>query len=67
MQVFRTKGYHAASVADLAADMGLTVGSTYKTFRDKQTFFYRCLNAILVSVGRRRVSRRRWPSPAATR
>lgn len=47
MQVFRTKGYHAASVADLAADMGLTVGSIYKAFRDKQTLFLQVFERYL--------------------
>ncbi|BAE75172.1 putative transcriptional regulator [Sodalis glossinidius str. 'morsitans'] len=47
MQMFRNKGYHAASVADLAADMGLTVGSIYKAFRDKQTLFLQVFELYL--------------------
>lgn len=39
MLVFRQKGFHAASVADLAAAMNLTAGSIYKAFNDKRTLF----------------------------
>lgn len=47
--VFREKGYHAASVADLSAAMRLTAGSLYKAFIDKRGIFlaayerYTCL------------------------
>lgn len=37
--VFRTRGYHAASIADLSAAMGLTAGSLYKAFADKRAIF----------------------------
>nr|WP_235515018.1 TetR/AcrR family transcriptional regulator [Erwinia sp. Leaf53] len=39
MLVFRQKGYHAASIADLSEAMGLTAGSIYKAFKDKRTLF----------------------------
>ena len=39
MVVFRQKGFHAASVADLGAAMNLTAGSIYKAFKDKRTLF----------------------------
>lgn len=39
MLVFRQKGYHAASIADLSDAMGLTAGSIYKAFKDKRTLF----------------------------
>jgi AcrR family transcriptional regulator len=37
--VFRERGYHAASLGELGAAMGLTTGSIYKAFKDKQTIF----------------------------
>lgn len=39
MLVFRQKGFHAASIADLSAAMNLTAGSIYKAFKDKRTLF----------------------------
>lgn len=39
VQVFRERGYHAASVADLSTAMGLTAGSLYKAFEDKRAIF----------------------------
>lgn len=39
MLVFRQKGFHAASIADLATAMNLTAGSIYKAFNDKRTLF----------------------------
>lgn len=37
--VFRERGYHAASLAELGAAMNLTVGSIYKAFTDKRAIF----------------------------
>jgi TetR/AcrR family transcriptional repressor of nem operon len=37
--VFRERGYHAASLAELGSAMKLTVGSIYKAFRDKRAIF----------------------------
>lgn len=37
--VFRERGYHAASLGDLSAAMGLTAGSIYKAFSDKRAIF----------------------------
>ncbi len=37
--VFRERGYHAASLAELGAAMNLTVGSIYKAFADKRAIF----------------------------
>lgn len=39
MILFRRKGFHASSMAELSAAMNLTAGSIYKAFRDKQTLF----------------------------
>ncbi|MBA4819973.1 TetR/AcrR family transcriptional regulator [Pantoea ananatis] len=39
MIVFRQKGYHAASLADLGEAMNLSVGSIYKAFQDKRSLF----------------------------
>ncbi|MDI9275627.1 TetR/AcrR family transcriptional regulator [Pantoea sp. EABMAA-21] len=41
MIVFRKKGYHASSIADLGEAMSLTAGSIYKAFTDKRTLFLR--------------------------
>ena len=37
--VFRERGYHAASIGELRAAMGLTTGSIYKAFPDKRAVF----------------------------
>lgn len=37
--VFRERGYHAASIADLKAALGLTPGSLYKAFKDKRAIY----------------------------
>jgi AcrR family transcriptional regulator len=39
LPVFRERGYHATSVSDLCAAMGLTPGSIYKAFSDKRAVF----------------------------
>ena len=39
VQVFRERGYHAASLADLCAAMRIASGSIYKAFRDKRAVF----------------------------
>ncbi|KGT90528.1 transcriptional regulator [Erwinia typographi] len=39
MLVFREKGFHAASIAELGEAMHLTAGSIYKAFKDKRTLF----------------------------
>jgi len=38
-EVFRTKGYHAASLEDLIEGTGLAKGSLYKAFHDKKSLF----------------------------
>lgn len=39
LQVFRERGYHAASLSDLGTAMELTTGSIYKAFSDKRAIF----------------------------
>jgi AcrR family transcriptional regulator len=39
VRVFRERGYHATSIAELTAAMRLATGSVYKAFRDKQAVF----------------------------
>jgi AcrR family transcriptional regulator len=39
IRVFRERGYHAASIADLTDAMGLASGSIYKAFKDKRDIF----------------------------
>lgn len=38
-RVFRERGYHATSIADLTAAMQLASGSVYKAFKDKQAIY----------------------------
>lgn len=39
IRIFRERGYHATSLAELGAAMGLTTGSIYKAFVDKRSVF----------------------------
>ena len=39
VRVFRERGYHATSIADLTEAMELASGSVYKAFKDKQAVF----------------------------
>ena len=39
VRVFRERGYHAASIADLTEAMELASGSVYKAFKDKRAVF----------------------------
>lgn len=43
-EVFRTKGYHAASLEDLIEGTGLAKGSLYKAFHDKKSLFLGALD-----------------------
>ena len=43
-EVFRTKGYHAASLDDLTSGTGLAKGSLYKAFHDKKSLFLGALD-----------------------
>lgn len=47
MILFRQRGYHAASMADLSQAMQLTTGSIYKAFSDKQTLFAQVFSRYL--------------------
>lgn len=39
IEVFRVQGFHATSIAEISQATGLTVGSLYKAFKDKETLF----------------------------
>lgn len=39
INVFRKRGYHAASISELSKATGLTEGSLYKAFEDKEALF----------------------------
>jgi len=39
VRVFRERGYHATSIADLTQAMNLASGSVYKAFKDKRAVF----------------------------
>lgn len=43
-EVFRLKGYHAASLEDLTSGTGLAKGSLYKAFHDKKSLFLGALD-----------------------
>lgn len=51
MLVFRTRGYHAASISELSTAMGLTSGSIYKAFRDKRNLFIQVFTRYLSQRG----------------
>ncbi len=39
-KVFRTKGYHAATVRDIADEVGILKGSLYHHFESKEALLY---------------------------
>lgn len=45
--VFRERGFHGASITDLARGMGLSSGSIYKAFKDKRGVFLAALDRYL--------------------
>lgn len=51
IQVFWQKGYSATGIADLVAATGLSRGSIYATFGDKNTFFLASLERYVKTVG----------------
>ncbi|QXR20968.1 TetR/AcrR family transcriptional regulator (plasmid) [Acinetobacter variabilis] len=48
MDVFRSQGFHATSIAELSKAMNLTVGSIYKAFGDKPNLFSQVFNRYLL-------------------
>jgi len=50
-RVFWEKSYAAASINDLTAATGLSRGSIYATFGDKQDLFLACLHRYVTTVG----------------
>nr|WP_228127203.1 TetR/AcrR family transcriptional regulator [Acinetobacter variabilis] len=47
MDVFRSQGFNATSIADLSKAMNLTVGSIYKAFGDKPNLFSQVFNRYI--------------------
>ena len=45
--LFRERGYHATSLAELGSVMKLTVGSIYKAFTDKRAIFLAALDRYI--------------------
>lgn len=45
--VFRQRGYHATSINDVSEATGLTTGSLYKAFNDKQGLFITALDRYI--------------------
>lgn len=62
MEVFWTKGYDGASMAELTKAMGMTAPSLYFAFESKRGLF----DAVLAHYDRRRISHRDWVLSAAT-
>jgi AcrR family transcriptional regulator len=46
-RVFATKGYHAAGISDIAADLGIAHGTLYRYFNSKQEIAERLLDRVL--------------------
>jgi len=44
VRLFAERGFHAASIGELAEAMGVTVGSIYKAFEDKRAIFVAALD-----------------------
>lgn len=47
IDVFREQGFHATSINDLSAAMGLASGSIYKAFKDKREVFLAALDRYM--------------------
>src|SRR5260370_11834128 len=62
VRVFRERGYHATSIADLTEAMELASGSVYKAFKDKRAVFV----AAFDREGRRRGEKLRHLLSSAT-
>lgn len=52
VEVFRCKGYTAASMEDLLSAMSIKPGSLYNTFGDKHSLFIQALNRYEARVGK---------------
>lgn len=63
VDVFRTRGYSATSIADLGTATGLTAGSLYKAFPDKRAIFESALDRYL---DQRNAALARWLASAKT-
>src|SRR5438105_13217645 len=54
LRLFRDKGYHATSMRDIAAEVGINKGSLYSYIRSKEDllipFFERAMGLLLVEV-----------------
>jgi AcrR family transcriptional regulator len=49
IEVFREQGFHATSIAAISQATGLTVGSIYKAFKDKETLFIAAIKRYSLS------------------
>src|SRR5437867_10552405 len=54
LRLFRDKGYHATSMRDIAAEVGINKGSLYSYIRSKEDllipFFERAMGLLLVDI-----------------
>jgi len=59
---FRRRGYHGAGVEEIARALGMTKGSLYYYFKDKQDLLYQChlacMNVSLQALAQAKASRR---------
>ena len=46
-RVFAEKGYHATSIADIAAELGIGHGTFYRYFRNKQDIFEKVIGEVI--------------------
>lgn len=51
-KVFSQKGYHPASVADLAQEVGMGLGTFYRYFKNKLDVFHAVIDQVLLEVSR---------------
>jgi TetR/AcrR family transcriptional regulator, cholesterol catabolism regulator len=52
-KVFRTKGYHAATVRDIADEVGILKGSLYHHFESKEELLYLVVKEPIAQMSRR--------------
>ena len=62
-KVFRTKGYHAATVRDIAQEVGILKGSLYHHFASKEELLYLVVKEPIAAMYRARSPMPIWERP----
>ncbi|PKL38193.1 MAG: hypothetical protein CVV44_13585 [Spirochaetae bacterium HGW-Spirochaetae-1] len=52
IELFRSKGYDAININDIAEKAGISKGTFYKHFRDKENLFYECADKVFLDIDR---------------